>query len=227
MTFSYSPSPGIVTASMTETKFYMGVDLGQQQDPSAIAVLRRVRELVRQGDGPWREAKPTVLQLGFLERIPLGTPYPGIVTYIAGLLQRPVWAGNIQLAIDQTGVGRPVADIFRSRGLSFTGVNITSGLDARLDGNEAFVPKTTLVSLVQALIHEERLHLHSELGAAPDLRHELESFQVRYTDGGRMTFGASGNNHDDMVLALAIAAWRSTMKEPIRTHWARSNHMER
>jgi hypothetical protein len=222
--------PNVVTftTSKTEIKYYMGCDLGQQTDPTAIAVLRRVRQLQRQGDsGLWKEAKPTILQLGFLERVPLGTAYPAICTHVAGLLQRPIWAGNIQLAIDQTGVGRPVADIFRSGGISFTGVNITSGLDERLEGNEAFVPKTTLVSFLQALIHEERLHLHSELTSAPDLRKELENFNVRYTDGGRMTFGASGANHDDMVLALAIAAWRSTMKEPTRSHWAASSHMAR
>jgi hypothetical protein len=225
MILNSSPSWGQVKASKTEIKFYMGVDLGQQNDPTAIAVLRRVRELERVENGPWKDIRPVILQLGFLERIPLGTPYPGIVAYIAGLLQRPIWAGNIQLAIDQTGVGRPVADIFRSGGLTFTGVNITSGLDARIEGNEAFVPKTTLVSLVQALIHEQRLHLHSDLATAPDLRKELENFQVRYTDGGRMTFGASGNTHDDMVLALAIAAWRSTMKEPTRARWVYSDHM--
>jgi hypothetical protein len=227
MTFSYFRSPGTTTASKTETKFYMGADIGQSVDPSSVAVLRRIRELERIEQGPWKETKPAIFQLGFLERIPLGVPYPGQCHYISELLRRPIWAGNIQVAFDESGVGRAVGDIFRSGGISFLGVNITSGLDQRIDGNQAFVPKTTLVSLVQAMLHEERLHFHTDLAAAPDLRKELESFQVRYTDGGRMTWGASGNNHDDMVLAIAIALWRSTMKEPIRTHWTTSFHMSR
>ena len=59
-----------------------------------------------------------------MERLPLGTPYPGIVAYISRLLGRLPGA---ELVIDLTGVGRPVFDMFRFSGITPTGVLITSG----------------------------------------------------------------------------------------------------
>ena len=44
-----------------------------------------------------------VYRVGYLERLPLGTPYPGIVAYIGRLLGRLPGA---ELVIDFTGVGR-------------------------------------------------------------------------------------------------------------------------
>ena len=65
---------GTYVEKKTEERFFMGVDLGFQADPSAIAVVRRVRKLERtHGSGPWHEPTPSVFQLGFLERVPLGT----------------------------------------------------------------------------------------------------------------------------------------------------------
>jgi hypothetical protein len=36
---------------------------------------------------------------------------------------------------------------------------------------------------------------------------ELSEFRMRYSDAGRLTFGAREGRHDDLVLALAIALW--------------------
>jgi hypothetical protein len=65
-----------------------------------------------------------VYRVGYLERLPLGTPYPGIVAYIGRLLGKLPGA---ELVIDFTGVGRPVFDMFRFSGITPTGVLITSG----------------------------------------------------------------------------------------------------
>jgi hypothetical protein len=205
-----------LTRAKTDVRYYMGIDLGQAADPSAIAVLRRVRKLetyTDRRDAIWKDVAPILLQLGYLERIPLGVSYPSIVRHVIELLQRPIWKGNIQVVIDETGVGRPVCDLFRSAGVTFLGVNITAGNEERIERDRAYVPKITIISLMQALLHEARLHLHSELAEAENLRRELENFNVRYTDAGRMTFAAGGSNKDDMTLALALAAWRSSIKE--------------
>jgi len=67
--------------------FLVGVDLGQAQDPTAIAVAEAV------GDD---------LHLRHLERLPLGTPYPVVIQRITALVEklpgtawwwtRPAWA---------------------------------------------------------------------------------------------------------------------------------------
>ena len=47
---------------------------------------------------------PPIFQVGHLERVPLGTPYPGIVAHVGRLLTK--LPGNPELVIDFTGVGK-------------------------------------------------------------------------------------------------------------------------
>ena len=68
---------------------------------------------------------PPIFQVGHLERVPLGTPYPGIVAHVGRLLAK--LPGNPELVIDFTGVGRPVFDMFVYSVISPTGVLITGG----------------------------------------------------------------------------------------------------
>lgn len=210
-----------------EIRFFMGVDLGQAHDPTAICVVKRirVREFFGNPRDPSRRTKSEVFQVGFLERVPLGTRYPTIVGHVAGLLRRPIWAGNIDLSIDQTGVGAPVADLFDQAGLDFTGVVITGGdSENRGEGSNTYrVPKMKLVSQLQALLHEGKLQIQKELLEAEALVRELQDFRVNYTDSGRMQFGAREGKHDDLVLALAIAIWDATgdfevTTEPLRIY---------
>ena len=55
-----------------------------------------------------------IYQVGHLERVPLGTLYPGIVAHVRRLLGK---LPNLALIIDYTGVGRPVVDVSTSAGL--------------------------------------------------------------------------------------------------------------
>jgi hypothetical protein len=196
-----------------EHKYFLGLDLGQSNDSTALAVVRRARWLrtsdLSSSSPAWEEERPTVFQTGFLERLPLGTTYPAIVNYVARLLQRPVWAGNIDLVIDQTGVGRPVCDLFTSAGIPHIAVTITGGDGESRDGKSWRVPKMQLVSGVQALLHEGRLHIQKDLPEAANLVRELQDFRVGFTAAGHMTFNAREGKHDDLVLALALAVWRS------------------
>lgn len=207
-------APGEV--NRVEQKYFCGLDLGQSSDSTAIAVVRRQRWLktndVHSRDPDWIEEKPKVFQCGFLERIPLGTTYPAIVNYVAQLMQRPIWAGNIDLVIDQTGVGRPVVDMFTSAGIPHIPVTITGGDSEARDGKQWRVPKMQLVSGVQALLHEGRLHVQKELSEAANLVKELQDFRVGFTATGHLTFNARSGAHDDLVLALALAVWRSRKK---------------
>lgn len=206
-----------------QSRFFLGVDLGQAHDPTAIAgvehrrfvrvvkVPRAPRSLFGDQDG-WREieTRPSLFRVGFLQRVPLGTTYPGIVAHVARLMALPVWAGNIALTIDRTGVGRPVSDLFRSAGISFAGVTIVAGDAETKDGNDWRVPKLTLISRLQALLHEGRLQIQKDLPEAPYLVRELQDFRVNFTAAGHLTFNAREGKHDDLVLALALAAWRAS-----------------
>ena len=147
-----------------------------------------------------------VYRVGYLERLPLGTPYPGIVAHIGRLLGRLPGA---ELVIDFTGVGRPVFDMFKFSGITPVGVLITSGAAETGGGPIHGVPKLDLVSRLQALLHEGRLKIHKDLAEADRLVRELQDFRCEFTAAGHLTFNARSGKHDDLVLALAIAVWRA------------------
>ena len=148
-----------------------------------------------------------IFQIGHLERLPLGTPYPAIVAHVSRLLTK--LPGHPELAIDFTGVGRPMFDMFISSGIAPTGVLITGGTAETRDGPTCSVPKLTLVSRLQALLHEGRLKILRELDEAETLIRELQDFRMEFTTAGHLTFNARCGKHDDLVLALAIAVWRA------------------
>jgi hypothetical protein len=158
-----------------------------------------------------------IFRCGFLERVPLGTSYVGIVHHVARLLHR--LPAGAELVIDFSGVGRPVFDMFAATGLTPTGLLITAGRAEAYDGGILHVPKLSLISRLQALLHEGRLKIHRDLAEAPTLVRELADFRVQYSAAGSLTFGARVEKHDDLVLALAIACWRAHGAGPGRAMW--------
>src|SRR5215469_10124358 len=152
------------------------------------------------------DAKP-IFQCGYLERLPLNTTYPGIVQHTRRLFQKQPFLGRTELVLDLTGVGRPVYDLFQNEGLRPVRVTITTGGEETVDDRGIHhVAKMILVSQVQALLHDGRLQIQKDLADAP------------VTDSGRWTFGARAGAHDDLVLALALAVWRSNKRRPRMVH---------
>lgn len=80
------------------------------------------------------------------------------------------------------------------------------------------VPKTNLVSHVQALLQSGRLRIARELPLAEELLAEAAVFTPKYTESGNLTFEAwrSGDN-DDLVLAVALACWGGRRPINVRT----------
>ena len=96
---------------------FVGLDLGQSRDFTAIAVLERA-ELRGDWDPAmyaWR--KTTALRLRHLERVPLGTPYTEVVDRVVVVTRSGELAERCHLIADATGVGRPVLDMLRRAGL--------------------------------------------------------------------------------------------------------------
>src|SRR5262245_12677106 len=92
------------------TEWTLGLDLGQAADFTALAALERSwRPAPAPGD-PGKRV--THYALRYLRRWPLKTAYPDIVADVAALVKTPPldWP---KLAVDQTGVGRAVVDMFR------------------------------------------------------------------------------------------------------------------
>jgi hypothetical protein len=189
-------------------EFFIGCDPALAVDYTAFAIVSTV---------PRENAKP-LFQCGHLERLPLNTAYPAVVAHAQRLFRTPEFHGRAELVLDLTGIGRPVADMFHVAGMKPVKVLITGGNDEHFDKDTAVyhVPKLVLVSTVQALLHDGRLQIQSDLPMAPILRAELEDFRAVVTDSGRWTFGARSGAHDDLVLALALACWRANRRQPMQ-----------
>jgi hypothetical protein len=88
-------------------------------------------------------------------------------------------------------------------------VTITAGHQATVaDGGGWLVPKKELVSTLQVLLAARRHQVAPSLADAPTLVRELLQFQVKDTRAAHEAFGACRDGqHDDLVLAIAIAAW--------------------
>ena len=110
------------------------------------------------------------------------------------------------LVIDRTGVGVAVTDQFRAAKLAahLQPFSITGGQTPTFNT----VPKVDLVAVLQTLLGNRRLKIADSLPLAAVLMKELEMFRVKVTADRNETFGSwRERDHDDLVLALALACW--------------------
>ncbi len=189
--------------------YFLGLDLGQSQDFTALAVLERPLASIEDVLARRRPA----YALRHLQRFPLGTAYPAIVQRVVELLGSPLLSGST-LAVDQTGVGRAVvdmlADALRGRvSCLYFPITITAGHAVTGgDSGSLQVPKKELVGTLQVLLQARRLHVARTLPEAALRVKELESFRAKVTAARDETFESwREGQHDDLVLAVALAAW--------------------
>lgn len=210
---------------------YVGVDLGQQRDYTAISVTERV--LVPMGkfhrepyyDGftqrtRWRSEQEGAPEyhVRHLERPALGTPYTEVVERIAELVKE--LGGRPILAVDATGVGRPIMDMLHKtlvEELEGTDiyvdrctVTITGGDSATKNPDGGVrVPKRDLISSTLVLLQNGQLKIADALPLKDTLVKELLNVRVKINIS---TFHDSyeawrEGDHDDLVLSVALACW--------------------
>jgi hypothetical protein len=198
--------------------YYMGLDLGQIQDYTALVIIEMKNESrladaeleARLGGQPI--VKIPTFDLRHIERFHLGTSYPAVIDRLKIVINKPELHGNSILIVDQTGVGRPVVDSLRQENIcNIIGVTIHGGtsLTEEEPGRSYHVPKRNLVSALQVLIQSERLKIAKDLEYATILKQEILNFRVKVNPAnGHETFEAwREGEHDDLVLATAMASW--------------------
>jgi hypothetical protein len=174
--------------------FFVGLDLGQRLDFTAVAVVERV--------GPKR------LVVRHLERMALGTPYTKVVERVCTIVRHPALVGRCRLVVDATGVGAPVVEMLRplAIGATVTAVTITGGERAHGRSEEWNVPRKDLLTGLEVLLENAELKVSRRLAEAERLARELTSMRIARSDGGE---------HDDLVMALGLACWRARGSRPV------------
>ena len=210
----FSPEVALLPTTFTTElpvpgHFFIGVDLGQKRDFTAIAILQR-----RDGAKPHfltpYDVPPTYYDLRHLERLPLGTPYPLIVKKVEELTQIPLLKNRCTVVADGTGVGGPVVEMLRHANLAgdFIPVTITAGERAARAGHGWNVPRRDLLAALMLTVEDEHLRIAPDLPERNRLVTELMSVH-----GGSARHSRS-SEHDDLVFALALAAWRARQDSP-------------
>lgn len=194
----------------------IGLDLGKRHDWTALAVVQKHIQPAPLVDGETVPRMQGVYDVPFLDRVQ-GVSYELIADRVAGLKRRPEHESSV-LVIDETGVGTAVGDMLEARKLKPHRVTITGGNTATHDGLIHHVPKRDLATTVAILLESRRLRIAEALPLAKVLTTELENFQVKINIAtGHDSYGAAEDwregNHDDLVLAVALAVW---MGERIR-----------
>ncbi len=188
----------------------IGADIGQKVDPTAIAVTEQ----------QWRdeEGRATDYHLvRYLQRLPLGTPYPEVAkrleTLIANVQQRGHSADveaarpiSLAFYVDATGVGQPVVDLLKGVGVPVRAVYFTHG-DRRTKQADGTITlgKAWLVSRLQALLQTGRILL-PKTAEADALARELLDYEIRVDQNANDRYGAfKVGTHDDLVTALGLS----------------------
>src|SRR5712692_6940889 len=185
----------------------LGLDLGQSADPTAAALVER------QGQGA-----ETRYAVRWLERW-LGASYPEQVRRVGALLEAPE-LGGVRLVLDRTGVGRPVFDLFQEAGFKPVGVTLHGGDTVAHDGNQWSVPKRDVVFAAVAVLQQRRLDIARALPEAATLVRELETFRMRVDPVTAHDSYAAwrDKDHDDVLLAVALAIWAAEAGVGGRAH---------
>jgi hypothetical protein len=206
--------------------YFVGLDLGQSADYTALAVLQTVKERV--GGGNFR----TVMHLRHLQRYKLRTSYITIADGVVDVMRSKALTGDeydpashrvarakAELLVDKTGVGRGVTDILKERGLRFTGIVIHGGETTHKTDGSYHVPKKDLVAALEVPFDKSTLKIAEGLELWPALREELQSFRRKQNPKtAHVSFEHwRDSDHDDLVLAVAMACWGATSRRPRRT----------
>ena len=204
------------------TRYYVGADLGQVADYTAVAVVERrplpvperaLSPAQRLGlaPSPPAHAPDHVSNVVHIERL-RNVSYVRQVERVGELLaalrdrrplrrdpltRREVVPPPVELVLDRTGVGRGVSDMFADAhlpGVSVTPVTITSGAEAHPSPDGGwFCPKKDLVAAVAIALQARRLRVAPALPLATTLMEELKNFRVVFTATGHVRYEAGGD----------------------------------
>ncbi len=208
-------------------RYHLGVDLGQRQDHTAMAI---VKDVVMTGGAkdavtfePLVERRKTVVRV---ERVALGTGYGKVVDSIRRMVESVALRDcEMVVAVDATGVGAPVVEALRERlyeaserraWLSLAPVVFTSGQAGHWKNTDYYAPKNELMEGLAMALERRELKLIEGGRFVEELKTELMG--MRREMGAAKTRWISAGEHDDLVMATALAWWACGYR-PLPGRW--------
>jgi phage terminase large subunit-like protein len=214
--------------------FYIGLDLAQASDYTAIIVMDHVRrwevdehQIIRDpSQAPpldKREAPKAPIALNEEYRVRHikrcnHRSYVEIVDLVGKLIKKidRSTSSKTHLIIDETGVGKAIVDMFRDAGLNPIPVTFHGGTNTTKSQGSWHVPVRDCVAAAKRLLATKQLKIIDN-PLTETLVRELENFQVKINPAtGHDSYSAwRENEHDDLVFSLSLACWYCLKKQKI------------
>ncbi len=183
---------------MGMTRMLAGLDIGQRNDWTALAVIE--------------EDEDRSLTLVALERV-RHKPYPEVAQLVADTMAELAGA---KLLVDVTGVGRPVTDQLTALKVPHLRVNIHGGSAVTtLDDGTLSVPKRDLIAALVVGFEGKTLRIAAGLAHASSLEEEADAFRMKVSASGHDAYNAREGEHDDLLLAVALPVWWAQRNRPV------------
>jgi hypothetical protein len=194
-------------------KMVLGIDIGRVQDHTAVSLVESYEVLTDFDNHGAAYRKERRMAVRYLERMPRGMSWPDMVKRLREIHQS--MAGDLQArtwVVDATGVGDSVVNLIRKADLakSLAAIQITSGHEVSPTHHSYgyYVPKRDLITNLQLLMQGQRLKVAAELQDAQLLMQEMKAMEVQVSlGGGEQSASWREKEHDDLVLATALACW--------------------
>jgi hypothetical protein len=188
--------------------YVVALDPGQRQDPAALVIVEKVMLALDSPQAPQRHR----WDIAYAQQWRLGTPHTDVVDDTLALMARPVFE-DARLLFDATGVGAVYTDLLRQARRDdrisnpATPIILTAGL---LD-NGPHLAKRNVIGALEAKLSNGLLAVY-DIPLRKEIEKQFRSFRLKYSQSGADTYEAlrEGKDHDDLVVAIAIATyWRN------------------
>jgi len=195
-----------------KTEHYYGLDLGKRQDHTALVALELTWQYGPKNPATQAIALHPRLTVRQAPRLPLDTETVSIPAFVRQTVQTfaPKYGQQKTcgtLLIDATGNGHTVVELMRreNHGLRLSPVCISSGRTAKhLKDSYLSIPRTDLLTRLKLLFERKLIGIERTAPGFEVLQRELINFET----------AGHQQEHDDLVMALALATWQATTDHP-------------
>ncbi len=195
-----------------KTRIYLGLDLGKRQDHTAIVALELRWRYGDKDNVTQGIAQHPALLLSYSTRLPLDTETTRIPQLVRDTLQRYSPACGEppridKLLVDATGIGHTIVELIRKNQpkAHVQPVTLTNGhVERQLKDSYLSLPRPDLINRLKMVFEIGNIQLLDSAPGFVDIERELVQFKP----------SGDQQEHDDLVMALAMAVWQAAKDCP-------------
>lgn len=194
-------------------RYWIGADLGQSNDYSAVCVIKDQQLPIHDGTRVVLGARNRTVVYADKFR---GVSYVDVVDHLIRLRNAAPFGGKSELVIDGTSIGRVVSDMLFDQSVPHMAIQMTGGQEWRRSGRYVNASKTLMIENLAVLFAAGELTFAHDLPLRSEIEEDLASFTTQTTAAGNQIITQSRNasGHGDLGIGLIVAAFGSQYLAP-------------